>query len=294
MTGQPWEIQPKPIPREPLNIGWTIFIFVVAAAVIWFFVQLAAPNDVALIAGCVLGGLTALVISLFGRSARYQESHNSSLVEARQATQAGTRLLTALVDAVDRARESAHTAGGLIARAEGNLDETAFSPFWDCIERAGGNLAVARTLMVNAARDLEHYQGLLVGREHSFPSTPISMSDFPDLENSVATFEHLVNKAQRDYHFAAIWEQRRTRQSIVEGFQTLGDLVVELTDAVTSAVDGLRQSIESGNARLTNALSAGFSSTQAQLSDIRESSAATAKTAGEVSRIIEIRKLLRR
>jgi hypothetical protein len=293
MTGYPWEIQPKGIAKEPLNILGTVFMFLVSAGGIWFFVQLAAPNDVALIAGGVLGGLTVLLITAFGRSAKYQHLQDSSFAEARQATQSATRLLTALVDAVDGAQESANAAGGLITRAKKNLDETAFSPFWDCIERAGGNLAAARTLMVNASSDLLHYQGLLAGREHSFPAAPIFMSDFPDLQDGVATFESLVHQAQRDYHFAAIWEQRRTRQSIVEGFQTLGDLVVELTDAVTSAVDGLRQSIESGNARLTSALTAGFSSTQAQLSDIRESSAVTAKTAGEISRIIEIRGLLR-
>src|ERR1700686_5099010 len=84
MTGYPWEIQPKPVTKEPVHIVGGLFVLVVAVGGVWFFVRLAAPSEIALITGLVLGGLPALVFMAFSRSARYQKSLEAALSEARQ------------------------------------------------------------------------------------------------------------------------------------------------------------------------------------------------------------------
>ena len=74
----------------------------------------------------------------------------------------------------------------------------------------------------------------------------------PNPSNIVNHFKSLVRQGQTDFQFATIWEQRKTRQAIVEGFKTLGEAIDQLSNSVEVSVRDLQMNLVSELNRLSN------------------------------------------
>jgi hypothetical protein len=141
-----------------------------------------------------------------------------------------------------------------LKRAEEHLDQSerefsdgAFAPFWDSIERAVGCLARFDDKIRQIDRNSARY--LAVAKKCYVRPGPFSVSSASVTRMTVAyatskRMSGIVRKAQTNFQFSMIYEQRKTNQLLVTGFQNLAQALNEMTWHVTSAIDGLRDSID--------------------------------------------------
>jgi Mg2+ and Co2+ transporter CorA len=64
----------------------------------------------------------------------------------------------------------------------------------------------------------------------------------------------IVRKAQRNFEFSLIYEQRKTNQILVAGFRNLAQALEEMTWRITSSVDDLTSSVDRMHTSLNESL----------------------------------------
>ncbi|WP_411727155.1 hypothetical protein [Methyloglobulus sp.] len=128
-------------------------------------------------------------------------------------------------------------------QAENEFSEGVYSPFWEAMEGAVQSLSEFN----KAIRFIEAAQ-----QRHALEAPPLA----PDavsfslgvtvLPNPSATNQRmkaLYRKAQKDPHFAQIYEQRRTNAILIEGFRSLGDALNYLGDRIENELRSLGDAI---------------------------------------------------
>jgi hypothetical protein len=65
-----------------------------------------------------------------------------------------------------------------------------------------------------------------------------------------------VRKAQRNFQFATIYEQRKTNQILVEGFTSLAEALNEMTWHITTSIDNLTRSVDGMASTLNDSMRA--------------------------------------
>lgn len=138
-----------------------------------------------------------------------------------------------------------------LRRAEQEFQRSAYSPFWESIE--GATLSLAEI-----ADNLRQFNGLIqqhktladkLASEHrtDAPPFPVRLSDIYVAENGQQLSQRMdmqVAGAQTDFHFATIYEQRRTSAIMIAGFKTLGSAISGMTDRITSQLIDVVQSVD--------------------------------------------------
>lgn len=88
-----------------------------------------------------------------------------------------------------------------------------------------------------------------------YPLTPQHIAKLADASNvTVTRLQTLVQAAHRDFHFASIYEQRRTNQILIAGFANLEEALNRMTSKITASVDGLAISIGAMSSMLQESL----------------------------------------
>jgi hypothetical protein len=132
-----------------------------------------------------------------------------------------------------------------LAQAREEFSSNAFGPFWDTVEKGALHLARFKVsvdmLSENARKDEE----ILSHWKHSFPPFPVTRDLIPDATPAVHELQQVVRLGQTNFEFASIWEQRKTREVLIEGFDTLGQAIVELGSAITGSVSKLESRMAS-------------------------------------------------
>jgi hypothetical protein len=77
----------------------------------------------------------------------------------------------------------------------------------------------------------------------SMPSFSLPISQLPDARPATTRLASLVRKAQKDFHFATIYEQRKTNRILIAGFGTLASAISELGDMISSSLDDLSSTL---------------------------------------------------
>ena len=67
------------------------------------------------------------------------------------------------------------------------------------------------------------------------------MHELPDARPTAQRLAVVVRKAQKDFHFATIFEQRKTNKILVAGFSTLASAIYEIGDAISYSLNNLAQ-----------------------------------------------------
>lgn len=134
-------------------------------------------------------------------------------------------------------------------QAEIDFADNALSPFWNCIEETATKLASFNKGTQNIKDDLSHYTGLIEKYEESPPQFPLTSQSVSKLGVGTATSERMqaiVRKAQCNFQFATIYEQRKTNQLLVTGFtnlaQALDRMTIQLNESITDLTVSLNQS----------------------------------------------------
>jgi hypothetical protein len=143
-----------------------------------------------------------------------------------------------------RSAHSLESASASLDRAAHDYDDRAFAPFWDSIEAAAADLGAYQAMIRGLSTAAKRYSQVLHGRRHNFPPFPYTDRDLPSATEVLRRFQSIVRRAQSDYEFASIWEQRKTRESVETGFGSLAAAVRDVGDAVLATLQEARSSIE--------------------------------------------------
>ena len=132
-------------------------------------------------------------------------------------------------------------------QAEVDFTDGAFAPFWDSIETAAKALGHfdegVRLIDNNSSR----YTELIKKYEDTPPEFSLARQSVTKLGVGTATakrMQAIVRKAQRDFQFATIYEQRKTNQILVAGFTNLAQALNDMTWRITTSIDDLASSVD--------------------------------------------------
>jgi len=138
------------------------------------------------------------------------------------------------------------TAGRHLDAAEREFADGAFAPFWDEVERAANELAAYKNELEHMRRSVDVYKSEATELEKITGSAPtLNFPDhaLPDARPTAARFATVVRKAQTNFQFAVIYEQRKTNQLLHAGFGTLGAAIYSLGESINQSLDTLSQSL---------------------------------------------------
>lgn len=180
------------------------------------------------------------------REQKYRSEVGRKEREAQALTQRARALLKASIETNGALPDSLGRAARALKEAEKEYADSAFDPYWSAVEEAAGSLAAFDRGVRRLSQNAQDYYELLNGRLHNFPVFPVRMEALPDPAPVVEEFRRVVRMGQTDFHFANIWEHRKTRQVLFEGFRNLGDAVNNLGGAIMVSFSSLETSISSG------------------------------------------------
>jgi hypothetical protein len=225
----------------------------------------------------VMGSITVMLGGTLGfRSALAEEQKAAEEVRNREAADAAKRVaeerrrrddlqrqIFALRQLCFEAQSEALTLATTVAAADADLSEAEaelakprYSPFWESLESAAGNLTrfdVSVRMLVDLKSQHERSNQALGG---AAPEFSLGNTIIPDPAAISRRLRMLYLRAQEDSSFAIVYEQRRTvtqmermNSVLSAGFASLHDAVQGLGDRVTDALERLRAtvSIEVGN-----------------------------------------------
>jgi hypothetical protein len=148
---------------------------------------------------------------------------------------------------IDEIPSSLVSAENYLDQAENDFKENAFSPFWSSIEKAALSLGRFDENVLKLKENFNAHSELKRDyRTKNYFPFPVSREVKPALLVSLDVnkrMNDLVRNAQKNFQFATIYEQRKTNQLLIAGFQTLAN-----------AIDGMGVRIESSIGALTNEL----------------------------------------
>lgn len=132
--------------------------------------------------------------------------------------------------------------------AELNFQDRAFAPFWDSIEKAAiglGNVDNAILQISENANKFKQLSTQVNKLEKRFPITEQSVEAINYANGAVISrLNALIRNAQCDFQFASIFEQRRTNQLLIAGFNNLADVLSGMERRLVESINGLGSKIE--------------------------------------------------
>ena len=211
--------------------------------------------DMQLISWAVVGSIICIpfVVSGLRRKAwyvKYAVREKQQKVYAKEQEQRDA--MTTLLTVTKRAKETVTYlsqwllhASQLLDRTDVHFQNNAFAPFWDDIEEAAKTLGGFEK-MVNQLGSLQSAYAAAVPNlapHESHSGFPVCLDDLPNPASVAQRLTSAVYTAQSNFHFASIYEQRRTRQVMIEGFQNLGEAIDGIGDRITESIGTLRESM---------------------------------------------------
>ena len=154
-----------------------------------------------------------------------------------------TNIVSASKKAAAELPELVRNAEQSLNNAEHEFKDGAFAPFWDAVEKAAFKLATFNNHVQLLDRNALDYKDNVSRFNGSPPPFELGLRILPDASHTVERMRTIVRQAQKNFHFATIYEQRRTNQLLVSGFSTLGQALSELEDRLESSLDNLASSV---------------------------------------------------
>lgn len=187
-----------------------------------FWDYAAVLGYVIVAAGIFSGGFAIVYYEYFREAVALQRSLATEIAaSARRRAELHFEALRSLPPLVDAANQH-------LDEATHQFSENAFGPFWDSIQAAVRALDAFRQTANKAWTEHHEYRDTLMGSSHTFPLLPNYGNRLPDPLPALQRLEQIVRLGQTNFQFATIWEQRRTRDAIMVGFDTWADAVSQI------------------------------------------------------------------
>lgn len=249
-----------------------------------------SPTAFNLFTGMILGGLVGGVIGGFigtvedrGDEVRAAESSRQAEVAAQEAASAAARAARSAAHAANmvvarRTMSEAQADAGRLAitlgqaeltldRAQEELENGLYSPFWEAIEGVTANLSEFDKSLTSIEGNRSQY--LKIAPPEA-PSFSLGLSILPNPEETRRRLVALYRMAQTDPHFAIVYEQRRTNAILIAGFRSLGQAIEGLGDRITDAIGRLGASLDCRLASLESSLESAAAAAAVQSAALRE------------------------
>ena len=249
----------------------------------------------------IAAGVVALV--LYQRKVETEKeldrAHDEDFARRRAQAQALALARDRVGFAIDDSRRKAAALPSIVSRADESIhgarvdfDEHAYGPFWSAIEATAVALADYSVAVQSISANAATYADFSRQLRPPIPPFELGMDALPSVADSMQGMESLVREAQRDFHFAAIYEQRKTNQILVAGFLNLEQAIWQLGDRLDSSLgslsDALTSTMSSEFAAQTEALTSAIAAqTQAQTQSLASNSRALREEMRESRRIAE-------
>ena len=164
-------------------------------------------------------------------------------VELRRRTEHLSRLLSDSRNTFAETRGLVPAAESHLDRAEEEFQEGAFAPFWDEIEHAINKLAAYQRGIETIHRNSVKYYGEANTLPVQPPTFDMPTRELPDARPVASRLAAIVRRAQKNFQFATIYEQRKTNQILVAGFGTLASAIYTIGDAISGSLNDLANSL---------------------------------------------------
>ena len=86
--------------------------------------------------------------------------------------------------------------------------------------------------------------------------TSEEFAKLPQLNALTNRMKSIVYVAQQDYHFASIFEQRKTQKLLVAGFESFADVLNDVGDQIDNHLGDLNTTVQSYNEEMTSLMEA--------------------------------------
>lgn len=150
------------------------------------------------------------------------------------------------VDAFEKMPEHISQAHAALDQADVDFEETAYSPFWRCIERSANEIGLFYDCIHVIGENRKRYReilGLYKAPPPEFPIHSQSVTAMHSVDTATKRMDDLVRKAQRDFHFSTIYEQIKTQEVLIAGFRTLSGALEHLSARVGQSINALGELI---------------------------------------------------
>ena len=155
-------------------------------------------------------------------------------------------------------------------QAEFEFSDGAFAPFWDAIEKTVKTLGRFDEGVQSITNYSSQYADVVRKYEDMPPKFPLARKSVEKLSVGTATAERMkkiVRTAQRNFQFATIYEQRKTNQILVAGFNNLAQALDRMTWQIMDSIDNLAGSVDS----MASTLNESMNTIHSRLGDMVES-----------------------
>ena len=213
-----------------------------------------------LLCACIVGGVALMVFGggdgiLFGICAliagfilcrvhkHSSKTYSNYIFKQAQYLISLRTVVNRAIDTLEELSESQVAVQSFLDEAQVDFDENAYSPFWDAVENAAAEIEDWSEHLDALCDDLESYTALVSLYHGDPPQFPVSLEAFATLqeifaENTLVNrLEALVRSGQQDYHFASIFEQRKTTAALVAGFASATDALDAVGNQITQTTD---------------------------------------------------------
>lgn len=139
--------------------------------------------------------------------------------------------------------------------AEGYFNDGVYSPFWDEVEKAALALGRFSESVRDLSNKLQDYLGWVAiydGIPDAFPVTSEQFAALPQPNALSNRMRNIVHAAQRDFHFASIFEQRKTQKLLVAGFESFADVLNDVGNQITDHVEYLNTTVQTYNEEMAS------------------------------------------
>jgi uncharacterized protein YoxC len=146
------------------------------------------------------------------------------------------------------------SAEQLLDTAENEFQDSAFSPFWDSIERAMQRLGAVDggiKLITDHSNKYKTIAKSYKGKPPAFPIDPDSAQRLETVSATAGRMQKVVRQAQRNFQFATIYEQRKTSEILIAGFTNLGEAIHGLGTRLEESIDMLGDQIHDLSSSMT-------------------------------------------
>jgi hypothetical protein len=154
--------------------------------------------------------------------------------------------------------------------AEEEFADGAFAPFWDAVEEAANTLARFNNTIELLVDRAKRYKAEAPKLDIPLPPFQLGVHTLPDATHTANRMRGVVRRAQKDFHFATIYEQRKTNQLLVGGFTSLAQAINQLGDRIQLSLENLATSISISVSELISAQEAATSELASELQLSRE------------------------
>lgn len=148
-------------------------------------------------------------------------------------------------------------AESLLDQAERDFEEGAFAPFWDSIEQVTVRLGRFDGSVESISHNSKRHAKLAMVFEARPPRFPIIVDSVRGMIAGNTTADRMktvVRKAQRNFQFASIYEQRKTNQILIAGFTNLAQALDGMGRRIAASIDELSIQVSEMSSTLDSSL----------------------------------------